>query len=724
MLRNRWIMLGLIVLTLVCYWRVGRFDYINYDDPKYITANEDVAHGFTGEALKQSFTSTAGGYLHPVTWWTHYADVSLYGMGPGSAGGHHTTSLLLHTVNTVLLFWVLFRLTGAAWPSAWVAAVFAIHPAHVESVAWISERKDVLSGLFFLLTIWAYASYGERRAFGRYLVVVLAFAAALMSKPMMVMTPLVLLLLDVWPLRRTTPAASGVAKRVGGLVVEKLPLLAMSLAWGVVTIRASQSISTFASLQSYPLGYRLQTSIVAYARYVGKLLWPTKLSIFYPHPVGGWPAALVSGAAALLVIVTAAVIWQAKKRPYLLVGWLWFVLTLLPVIGLLVTGDASLADRYTYTPFIGLFIAIAWLVREIGHRMKMEQVVGGIGAAALAGCLAVTWVNLPNWKDSLSIMGHALAVTQNNWLANERYAAALRSAGRTTDAEPYITEAYRLRPDSQTTLVPYARNLLEHGRLNDAARYIMEAGKTRPLRPDYFVVLGQYYAAVGRHADAVTVYRESLKTRRRDSDTLVLCAQSLTNLGRLDEAEAALKQAAEISSGSETIYYRLAKIAAARNQASDAEQYFTRAIELNDHFGEAHLDYGVHLARLQRYPDALKELSAALQYLKPDDYTDRARAELTVGKVLLELGSPVDTVEHYRKAVQYATDGVNADPKDPAARYELAYTLQQVGRTDEARAEAEKGIDVATKAHNQYMLNQLKGLFASPTTTTAPSTRP
>jgi tetratricopeptide (TPR) repeat protein len=715
--RNRWIIFGLVALTLIVYWPVGRFDFINYDDPKYITDNPEVVDGLTWDSFKQSFRSTQGGYRHPLTWWSHLLDVSLFGLN--NPGGHHNTSLILHTVNVVLLWWVLLRLTGAAWPSAWVAAILAVHPTHLESVAWISERKDTLSLLFLLLTVWAYQRYTEKPGIGRYAVVALGFVAALMAKPIMVTLPVALLLLDLWPLRRIRPGA-GAGRALGRCLLEKLPLLVLSALSAVITITDSRSLESFATLERFPLDVRLQTSILGYARYLGLLLWPTKLAIFYPYPSAGWPMTWVIGSAVLLVAITAACLWQVKRRPYLLAGWLFFVLMLSPVIGLLPSGDASLADRYTYVSSIGICFALAWLARDLGRRVGARAVVGGLGVATVVACAAVSMAGVWHWRDSLSIMSRALAVTEENWTAHTNYATALMAAGRASEAEPHLRAALKYRPEGLDQQLNLAIYLIDYGSLDEARSILLPLAQQRPGEPMVIATLGQYFARLGQHDRAIQYFDAALAQRPRKADVMVGKAFSLLTLNRVDEAEELLVQAVQIQDNLPRAHHRLGLIALSRNDVDAATQYFQRAIELGD-YPQPHYDYGVLLARLGRFEEAHAELEQAIKLYPANAYAERGQARLQMGFLLLRLNRPDEAKAAQAEGVDLLRRAAAASPKDALPRYQLAQALLALKDPAATQAAAE-ALQVAEASNNLFVASQIKARF--PALTTQPATQP
>ncbi len=461
--------IALALITFAVYWPVLRHGFVSYDDQPYVTENVHVQAGLTKASVIWAWSTFHASNWHPVTWLSHILDCQMHGL---KAGGHHFTSLLIHVANVVLLFAVLRRMTGAMWRSAVVAALFAWHPLHVESVAWVAERKDVLSTLFWLLTMAAYASYVESQRRrpgaklqiqGRYILALLFFALGLLSKPMVVTLPLVLLLLDYWPLHRITFSAARNAQGKEGsetrgppagltwreLVMEKTPFLVLTVLSCIVTLVAQRAGGALASTGVVPPALRLTNAVVSYVRYVEKIFWPQKLAVFYPLPTA-WPWELVAAAAVFLAAVSIAAIVERRRRPYLCVGWFWFVGTLAPVIGLVQAGLQAMADRYTYVPSIGLFIVAAWGGAELAAKWSPGKWAPAAvaSAAALTGCLVLTHIQLQYWKDSVVLFQHALAVTGPNSVACINEGAALAAQGALAEGITQLREGIQLNPDN------------------------------------------------------------------------------------------------------------------------------------------------------------------------------------------------------------------------------------------------------------------------------------
>ena len=421
------------------YAPVRHHEFVNFDDSQYVSQNPEVTGGLNGRAVSWALTTGHAGNWHPLTWLSHLLDVELFGLDPGR---HHLTSVALHLANTLLLFGLLFRMTGALFRSAFVAALFALHPLHVESVAWIAERKDVLSALFFLLTLSAHLAYVRRPGWSRYVLVVVLFALGLMAKPMLVTLPFVLLLLDFWPLGRA--AAPSAWRR---LIVEKLPLLALAIASSLVTLLVQQRAGAIKGLDLLPLSRRLATAVLACVWYAAKVVWPTHLAALYPYPapVPSWQAL---GALAVLAAVSLIVLRAAPRQPYLPVGWFWFIGTLVPVLGLVQVGSQPWADRYTYIPVIGLFIVVAWGAVDLLAGWRHRHVLlAGAAALVLVACAIAARRQVGYWRSSVVLWEHALEVTTANHRAESNLAHALAGQRRLEEAVAHYSAALRIKPD-------------------------------------------------------------------------------------------------------------------------------------------------------------------------------------------------------------------------------------------------------------------------------------
>ena len=517
----------LLLVTVAAYLQVFRADFVNYDDEAYVTANPHVQSGLTAEGLKWAFNIGYQGHWHPLTWLSHMLDCQLFGPSPI---GPHAVNLLLHLANTLLLLLVLNRTTGSLWKSAFVAALFAVHPLHVESVAWVSERKDVLSTLFWFLTMWAYVRYTESPSLKRYGVVTAFFGLGLMSKPTLMTLPFVLLLLDYWPLGRWSEASRGERWR---LVRQKLPLFAMSVASSVVTYVAQQRGGAVSPIDELSLASRIANALTAYVGYVGKMLWPAKLSVFYPHP-GNTPIAHVLAAVLLLAAVTALAIRSARSRPYLIMGWFWYLIVLAPMIGFVQVGRQAMADRYTYVPLIGLFIMIAWGMEErmgewgrgrLGERGKGRMVDPGPRVRPFAhspilrlpalfvilACAAGTWRQAGYWHDSIKLWTHTLAVTTNNSNAHNNLGLAFNKLDRPDAAMEEFQAAVLIDPQYSEAHDNLGVAYFQLGRIPEAIDSFTQAIRIAPDYAEAHNNLGLSYVALGMYAEAIDEYKLAIR---------------------------------------------------------------------------------------------------------------------------------------------------------------------------------------------------------------------
>lgn len=511
------ICLVLAALTLAVYFQVTGFDFIHLDDPGYVTDNEMVRQGISLETLQWAFSSFHESNWHPLTWVSHMIDVEVFGMNPGM---HHLTNVLFHVLNTVLLFFVLDAMTGAVWKSAAVAALFALHPIHVESVAWVSERKDVLCALFWMLTMAAYLRYVGHRTVARYLLMFLCFVLGLMAKPMIVTLPFVLLLLDFWPLKRwrpctltyemTTASAVSDALPLKTLVLEKVPLVALSMASSLVTVLAQVSGGAVKDLESMSMASRTANAVVSYVRYLVMTAWPRDLAVYYPYEGSHGPA-LVAGCLFVLVCVTCTALLMARKFPYLLVGWFWFLGTLVPAIGIVQVGSQAMADRYTYLPLIGIFIAAAWGLGDLFSRAPAGRVVlAGSCAVVLTALTWSTWVQAGLWKDSETLFRHTLGVTSGNYLVHYDLGYTLYLKGDVQGAILHYNEALRIKPGLPQVHNNLGSILLERGDPDGAIRHYIEALSSDPHQARVLNNLGVAFMRKGRVRQAIRCFERAL----------------------------------------------------------------------------------------------------------------------------------------------------------------------------------------------------------------------
>ena len=577
--------LFLIAATLFLFWSVRNYEFINLDDDVYVYDNPQVKAGLTLKGVIWAFTTMHMGNWHPLTWLSHMLDFELYGLNPGA---HHLTSLLFHIANTLLLFWVLKRMTGRLWASSFVAALFALHPLHVESVAWVAERKDVLSTFFWMLTLWTYIRYVERPGLNRYLLTILFFALGLLSKPMLVTLPFVLLLLDYWPLGRFSFGRSGVhpgSKRtqplavdqcvsvwpgcrptgalskvpralpVGfhspnaqrspdrdrestplHLVLEKVPFFVLSAISSLLTFFAQRSGGAVTSLRASPMEARLANAIVSYAHYIEKMIWPRNLAVFYPYP-DMIPMGQVAVAGILLFGISVFVIRWARTRPYLVVGWLWYLGTLVPVIGLVRVGLQAMADRYTYVPLIGLFIMVAMGVpdtlKEWRHRKIALIVSAGL---VLSFFITVARLQVYQWQTSMTLFKHTVTVTAKNFIFHNNLGSLLAKQGKIEEAAAHYNEALRIKPNYAEAHNNLGSLLAKQGKIEEAAAHYTQALRIKPDYADAHCNLGNVLAKQGKVEEAVAHYTQALRIKPNFAEAHYNLGILLAQQGRQKEA--------------------------------------------------------------------------------------------------------------------------------------------------------------------------------------------
>jgi Flp pilus assembly protein TadD len=524
----------LILSILLVYWHVRNFDFVSYDDDYYVYENQHVLNGLTYDGIVWAFTTGYANFWHPVTWLSLMLNTSLFGPDPG---WFHLVNIFGHIANTLLLFAVLKKMTGSLWPSAFVAAAFALHPMHVESVAWITERKDVLSTLFWLLTLAAYVNYVKRPSIFRYLISLAVFVIGLMAKPMLITLPFVLLLLDYWPLdrfaapRAVKTAAIGDRRRIlYRIIVEKIPFIIFSAVFSVIAFLTQQAGDNIVDFKTIPLTDRVANAFLSYTAYMGKMFWPRNLAIFYPFDIRNYTYFEIVLCAALLIIISIFVIRFGRTKKYLPVGWFWFVGTLIPVIGLVQFTGTSYADRFTYIPYIGLFIMIAWGLPELvsklpqrslpyrrqhvaaGHGVAKGKIALGVAAAAVLTAMGiVARAQTGYWSNSIALFSHAIEVTQNNYRMYYNLGIAYGKLGQYQDAIEAYQQAIRIKPDSGWAHCNLGVTYGILGRPQDAIEAFKQAIRINPDYARAHYNLGIAYGKLGRYQDAIETYKEAIR---------------------------------------------------------------------------------------------------------------------------------------------------------------------------------------------------------------------
>jgi tetratricopeptide (TPR) repeat protein len=657
--RPEQLILGLCLLLIAgvvaVYVRVGGFDFLDYDDPFYVTRNPQVLAGLTWDGVKWAFTAMHAGNWIPFVWLSLMADRSVFGVG---AGGFHLVNVALHIANTVLLFWVLKRYSKSLWPSFFVAALFGLHPLHVESVAWVTERKDVLSTLFWLLTMLAYVRYVENPTAKRYTIVCVAFAIGLMAKSMLVTLPLVLLLMDYWPLERLWPEEKKNGVAVSRLLFEKLPLFILSVIVCVATVIAQRGSGAVSKINSIPLSSRINNALVSYCDYILKMFWPVDLAVFYPHPVNtlaGWKAIL---SLAVLLAITIVVILLRRRR-YLLVGWFWYLGTLVPVIGFVQVGAQALADRYTYIPLTGIFIMLAWFAGDIVAQRRSRQVIAGVIGSAILGVLGVmTFVQVGHWRDTLSLFTHCAAVTPDNVVAREYLGIGFWGKGNPEAALREFKEALRFEPTDIRTFYNIGNMLVLLGRTDEAIEYYNRVLEAKPGDPDTCISLAAARVIKGETELALDAYRQGLKYHPENTVLRGEFALALLQLNRVDEGITQLEQLVKIKADS-TTYCNLGIAWAQKGQLNRAMEYYAKSIQLKPDNAKAHYNLG-NAYFAQNMPEkAIAEYRVAIRVMP-----DLVKAYDMLAIVLIQAGKTEEAIVTYEQALKI-------DPADKNARIGL-----------------------------------------------------
>jgi Tfp pilus assembly protein PilF len=595
--RNSVLCLLLIALTLALYNGVTQSSFLNYDDDRYVTHNLHVRAGLRWKTVTWAFTTTEQANWHPLTWLSHALDCQFFHLNPA---GHHYTNVLLHAVNVVLLFLLLQRATGFTGRSLMVAALFAFHPINVESVAWVSERKNLLSMLFFLLALGAYGCYARKPGVGRYVLVALLFALGLMAKPMVITLPFVLLLCDCWPLRRmrgtSQPPASGGAavmplkvRPFSFLVLEKLPLLVLTTASAIITMRAQRAGGAVRSEMEYPLSVRLENAIVSYARYVGKAIWPSRLSPMYPHP-GGWLEAWQVLAAVALRRLGPLRGIAARRQQYLAVGWFWFLGTLVPMIGLVQVGGQAMADRYAYLPFVGVFVVLCWGVAEWAERRHLSAGWLVVPSAVVLMALSVlTYWQVGYWHDSVTLWSRALQVTNRNFVAQDNLGGALVNEGRIEDAMPHFRAAVEIHPSDPFGHLNICTYEQQHGNLQQAieqCQMTLRRTSDTVLQANAYGNLGSAYRSLRNYTLAKENYEAALRLMPDNAPALVGLGLLAQRTGDFAQAVNQYSRAVTVQP-TDTGYLLLARALEQSGHPAEAQTAYEEAKRLSQDLDKA-----------------------------------------------------------------------------------------------------------------------------------------
>ncbi|MCE5250891.1 tetratricopeptide repeat protein [bacterium] len=707
----------LVIAILAVYVQVKNHDFINFDDDVYIYQNRHVLGTPTPENLQWAFSFNEASYWHPVTWLSLILDARFFGKNPV---GYHLENVALHILNTLLLFYLLRSMTHSFWPSAFVAALFALHPMNVESIAWATERKNVLSTFFWMLTTLSYLKYAVRPGAARYFPIFFLFGIGLMAKTSIATLPAVLLLLDFWPLNRIAylqtaqevksgknPATYRTALRnTARLVLEKVPLFVLGAA---IVLISSRSISKFhISTESVSLAHRIAVSFISYILYIGKMVWPAKLAVYYPYPasVPLWESV---GAFFLILGMTAVVVKFARRAPYLAVGWLWFLGTLFPVIGLIQAGMwPFIADRFAYIPFIGLFIMLAWGINDIVHTWPRIRRAIPYAAVVVLGAFAITtWFQLRHWQNSGRLFRHTIDVTRNNsdaYLslgaymvsqnkveealtlfyeavrlkpgnpeAHANLANLLIRQGKLDEARVHLDRAMQIRPDYAGAHSNMVDILIRQGRINDAHTHALEALRLKPDDPDAHNNLGVVFVSQGKSDEAIGQFNEAISLNPDNARAHYNLGTVLDGLGRRDDALTQLYEAVRLDPEYANPHYSLGRLFFREGKLDSALVHYTEAVRLNPDYAEAHDDLGNILLRSGRIDEALVQFNETLR-LKPD-YPD---AHYNLGNIFARGGNLDSARVHYYRAL-------SVQPDNPEVHTNLGNVFFSIGELDSAR---------------------------------------
>jgi tetratricopeptide (TPR) repeat protein len=638
------ICLVLALATAALYWPITRNAFINFDDDEYIVGNTHVTSGLTRTNVVWALTTGEAANWHPLTWMSHMADCDLFQLNPG---GHHLMNLLFHVANTLLLFLLLNQVTGTLWRSAFVAAFFAWHPLHVESVAWASERKDTLSTFFWLLTLMAYAQYARQFKIQNskfktfYALALIFFACGLMSKPMVVTLPFVLLLLDFWPLQRIQNSEFRI-QNLKWLLLEKIPFFLLAAAGSAVTYLVQK---TAGAMWATSWDTRLENVVLAYVRYISKLFWPQDLAIVYSYP-NRWPALLAAAAALLLLLWTALSVYRARQNPYLPVGWLWFLGTLVPAIGIVQVGAQSIADRYTYIPSIGFFIVVVWGACDLMRRWPAkEKFLPIAGSVALAVCLGVTSIQIGYWQNSEKLFLHAIEVTTDNYVAENCLGKAFEKEGRNDRALVLYENAVKIAPRYPQSQFNLALCLLVFGKTNEALDHLRAAARLEPGDADIQYDLGIYFKLNGSPTDAERGFQAALADRPDFPEAHAELGTQLVRQKKFAEAIPHFAATVRLKPNDPDARFDLGLALLDNHQPAEAAAQFSEELKLAPDSTKAHFRLAQALQQQNQFAEAAVHYREALRLTPDFPEAKTALGELSAKHPELKASEPLDTAK-------------------------------------------------------------------------------
>ncbi|MGD0813992.1 MAG: tetratricopeptide repeat protein [Verrucomicrobiota bacterium] len=678
----------LVLAVLAVFGQTAGFGFVCYDDDQYVYHNPVVEKGLTVKGFVWALTYGGIGHWHPLTWLTHMANCQIYGLWPG---GHHLTNVALQAATAVLLFLALRELTGTLWRSAFVAAVFAIHPLRAESVAWISECKDVLSGVFFMLTLWAYARYARQPSSWRYATVAAAYALGLLCKNTLVTLPFVLLLLDWWPLHRLTLTP------FWRLVKEKIPLFLLSVGSCAATILAPEGVAD--SIRMPPLE-RIENAGVSYVIYLRQMIFPRGLAALYPNPPKGLPFPEAALAFVLLAAISFVVLACWKKRPWLLAGWLWYLGMLVPMIGIVQISFYAHADRYTYLPQIGIYVAVTWLVAE----WRMSRVAfASLTAGVLAILMVCAWKQTAYWKNSETLWNRTLACTTNNEMAHYNFGNAFYEKGSVNEAIAQYRMTLQINPGNAKAHYNLGLALFQMGRGEEAISHFLTALRIKPDMEEAHNNLGIALFQTGKADEAVSHFLTALQLKPDDARACYNLGNAYYQRGRVDEAIVQFQQALQLEPGFAEAHYSLGNALRQKGRLDEAIVQYQEALQLKPSYGEVHNNLGAALQQKGRVAQAIEQYQSALQ-IEPGNM------EAQNNLAWLLATSPQTSLRNGAKALELARQANDlAGGKNPVILGTLAAALAEVGRFGDAVQSAQKAIELAQAAGRQALVSKLNG---------------
>lgn len=678
----------LVMITLAVYGQVHQFDFVDLDDFVYVSENLNIQSGITPSSIRWAFGTTYADFWHPLTWLSLMLDYEIYGL---KAGGYHITNVIFHILSTLLLFWFLCRMTGDVWKSAFVAALFTLHPLHVESVAWVSERKDVLSTFFWMLTLSLYVYYTEIPNIKRYLLVFASFVLALLSKPMVITLPLIMILLDYWPLKRFQNH-KGFSNLLLWQAKEKLPLLVLSAVFSGITFYVQSDPSGV----YFPVLARLANAPVAFVTYLIKTFLPYNLAVFYPFP-SQFALGQVIGAYLLIIVITIIVIVMGKRSPHLLVGWLWYTITVLPVIGIVQVGNHALADRYTYLPLIGIGIMLAWGIPLLFYDRNMrKKILFPATAIFLAFLTFLTWKQCGYWKDSKTLFDHALKTTTDNYIAHGTLGIALMKEGKTEDAMNHLNKAIEIRPDYYK---PYDSRGIAYDQLENHEQAIADFSEAIRLNPEYVPSYNNRAASYdksGQYQKALEDYNRALHIKPDYADSYNNRGIVFARLGQPQKAIADFSKAIALHPGFVDAYNNRVAVYATLGQYEKAINDLNKAVSVNPDHLKCYINLAALYGTLNQYDHVIKSLSEAIR-LQPDNalfYFNRGFAGAKTGRydtAMKDLDKAISLKEDYADAYNTRA-AVHLNQRNVVSGCIDARKACELGNCMTLRAVTEKGL--------------------------------